>query len=131
MHPFSPQLHLVAVKGGTRELFSAFPSPTVGDKKNLSQPLYMPGNFHLALRFASLLVPCSRPVKKALVSLRCLDYLRKQHVVNQDECDGWGLPEKFRMTTLTREGVLNTFKYKVRAQRDCDSLCKLHKFQKV
>jgi hypothetical protein len=28
------------------------------------------------------------------------------------------------MTALTRVRVLNTFKYKMRAQRDCDSLCK-------
>jgi hypothetical protein len=28
------------------------------------------------------------------------------------------------MTALTQVRVLNTFKYKVRAQRDCDSLCK-------
>jgi hypothetical protein len=31
----------------------------------------------------------------------------------------------------TRERILNTFKYKVRAQRDWDSHCKLHKFQRV
>jgi hypothetical protein len=35
------------------------------------------------------------------------------------------------MTALTQVRVLNTFTYKVRAQRDCDSLCELHKFQKV
>jgi hypothetical protein len=42
-----------------------------------------------------------------------------------------GVTRKIRMTTLTRERVQNTFKHKVRAQRDCDSLCKKHKFQKV
>jgi hypothetical protein len=36
----------------------------------------------------------------------------------------WGVTRKIRMTTLTRERVFNMFKYKVRAQRDCDSLCK-------
>jgi hypothetical protein len=36
----------------------------------------------------------------------------------------WGVTRKIRMTTLTRVRVLNTFKFKVRAQRDCDSLCK-------
>jgi hypothetical protein len=36
----------------------------------------------------------------------------------------WGVTRKIRMATLTRVRVLNTFKYKVRAQRDCDSLCK-------
>jgi hypothetical protein len=35
-----------------------------------------------------------------------------------------GVTRKIRMTTLTRVRVLNTFKYKVRAQIDCDSLCK-------
>jgi hypothetical protein len=35
-----------------------------------------------------------------------------------------GVTRKIRMTTLTRGRVLNTFKCKVRAQRDCDSLCK-------
>jgi hypothetical protein len=40
---------------------------------------------------------------------------------NKGNC--WGVTRKIRMTTLTRERVLNTFKYKVRAQRDCDSLC--------
>jgi hypothetical protein len=43
----------------------------------------------------------------------------------------WGVTQKIRMIPLTQERVLNTFKYKVRAQRDCDSLRKLHKFQKV
>jgi hypothetical protein len=36
----------------------------------------------------------------------------------------WGFTRKIRMTTLTQVRVLNTFKFKVRAQRDCDSLCK-------
>jgi hypothetical protein len=36
----------------------------------------------------------------------------------------WGVTRKVRMTTLTQVRVLNTFKYNVRAQRDCDSLCK-------
>jgi hypothetical protein len=36
----------------------------------------------------------------------------------------WGATRKVRMTTLTQVRVLNTFKFKVRAQRDCDSLCK-------
>jgi hypothetical protein len=40
----------------------------------------------------------------------------------KEEC--WGVTRKIRMTTLTRVRVLNTFKYKVRAQIDCDSLCK-------
>jgi hypothetical protein len=35
-----------------------------------------------------------------------------------------GVTRKIRMTTQTRERVLNTFKYKVRVQRDCDSPCK-------
>jgi hypothetical protein len=35
-----------------------------------------------------------------------------------------GGTRKIRNTTLTRVKVLNTFKHKVRAQRDCDSLCK-------
>jgi hypothetical protein len=35
-----------------------------------------------------------------------------------------GGTRKIRITTLTRVRVLNAFKYKVRAQRDCDSLCK-------
>jgi hypothetical protein len=35
-----------------------------------------------------------------------------------------GVTRKIRMTTLTQVRVLNTFKFKVRAQRDCDSLCK-------
>jgi hypothetical protein len=30
----------------------------------------------------------------------------------------WGITRKIRMTTLTRVRVLNTFKYKARAQRD-------------
>jgi hypothetical protein len=42
--------------------------------------------------------------------------------VGGGEC--WGVTRKIRMTTPTQERVLNTFKYKVRAQRDCDSLCK-------
>jgi hypothetical protein len=41
-----------------------------------------------------------------------------------------GGTRKIRITTLTRVRVLNTFKHKVRAQRDCDSLCPQHKFQK-
>jgi hypothetical protein len=36
----------------------------------------------------------------------------------------WGVTRKIRTTTLTRVRVLNAFKYKVRAQRDCDSLYK-------
>jgi hypothetical protein len=35
-----------------------------------------------------------------------------------------GGTRKIRNTTLTRVKVLNTFKHKVRAQRDCDPLCK-------
>jgi speckle-type POZ protein len=35
-----------------------------------------------------------------------------------------GVTRKIRMTTLTQVRVLNTFTYNVRAQRDCDSLCK-------
>jgi hypothetical protein len=43
-----------------------------------------------------------------------------------------GVTQKIRMIPLTRERerVLNTFKHKVRALRDCDSLSRLHKFQK-
>jgi hypothetical protein len=33
--------------------------------------------------------------------------------------------------TRERERVLNTFKHRVRAQSDCDSLYRLHKFPKV
>jgi hypothetical protein len=33
--------------------------------------------------------------------------------------------------TRERERVLNTFKHKVRALRDCDSPSRLHKFQKI
>jgi hypothetical protein len=36
----------------------------------------------------------------------------------------WGVTRKIRMTTRTQVRVLNTFKYNVRAQRDCNSLCK-------
>jgi hypothetical protein len=36
----------------------------------------------------------------------------------------WGVTRKIRMTALIQVRVLDTFKYKVRAQRDCDSLCK-------
>jgi hypothetical protein len=44
-----------------------------------------------------------------------------------------GITRKIRVMPLTRERerVLNTFKNKVRVQRDCDSLCRLHKFPKV
>jgi hypothetical protein len=35
-----------------------------------------------------------------------------------------GVTRKIRMTTLTQVRVFNTFKFKVRAQRGCDSLCK-------
>jgi hypothetical protein len=46
------------------------------------------------------------------------------------EC--WGLPEKFGwVPEHARERVLGAFKHKVRVQRDCNSLCWLHKFQKV
>jgi hypothetical protein len=41
-----------------------------------------------------------------------------------DDSACWGVTRKIRMTTLTQVRVLNTFKYNVRAQRDCDSLCK-------
>jgi hypothetical protein len=36
----------------------------------------------------------------------------------------WGVTRKIRMTALTRVRVFDTFKFKVRAQRDRDSLCK-------
>jgi hypothetical protein len=36
----------------------------------------------------------------------------------------WGVTQKIRLTTLTQERVLSTFQYRVRAQRDCDFLCK-------
>jgi hypothetical protein len=42
-----------------------------------------------------------------------------------------GYPKNSDDSPYTREKVLNTFKYKVRAQRDCDSLRRLHKFPKV
>jgi hypothetical protein len=35
-----------------------------------------------------------------------------------------GVTRKIRITSQTRVRVLNSFKYKVRAQRECDSLCK-------
>jgi hypothetical protein len=64
MHPFSPQLHLVAVKGGTRELFSAFPSPTVGDKKKpLTTTLHarqFPFGSPICLFASPLLPPCEK-----------------------------------------------------------------------
>jgi hypothetical protein len=63
MHPLSPQLHLVAVKGGTRELFSAFASPTVGDKKKpLTTTLHarqFPFGYPICL-FAIPLLPVTR-----------------------------------------------------------------------
>jgi hypothetical protein len=42
-----------------------------------------------------------------------------------------GYPKNSDDSPNTRERVLNTFKHKVRAPRDCDSLCRLHKFPKV
>jgi hypothetical protein len=38
--------------------------------------------------------------------------------------DCWGVTRKVRMTAQTQERVLSTCKFKVGAQRDCDSLCK-------
>jgi hypothetical protein len=53
----------------------------------------------------------------------CFFYVREMEVL--------GVTRKIRMTTQTRERVLDTFKFKVRAQRDCDFLRESHKFQKV
>jgi hypothetical protein len=41
-----------------------------------------------------------------------------------------GYPKNSDDSPNTRERVLNTIKHNVRAQRDCDSLCRLHKLQK-
>jgi hypothetical protein len=43
-----------------------------------------------------------------------------------------GVTRKIRMSpgTCEREEVLSTFKHKVRAQRDCNPLSRLHEFQK-
>jgi hypothetical protein len=41
-----------------------------------------------------------------------------------------GYPKNSDDSPNTRERVLNTFKHKVRAQRDCGSLYRLHKFPK-
>jgi hypothetical protein len=43
-------------------------------------------------------------------------------LLNSARC--WEVTRNIRMTVLTQVRVLNTFKYKVRAQRDCDSLYK-------
>jgi hypothetical protein len=53
---------------------------------------------------------------------RCVCRFQTSLVPEKGIC--WGVTRKIRMTTLTQERVLSTFKYKVRAQRDCDSLCK-------
>jgi hypothetical protein len=42
-----------------------------------------------------------------------------------------GYPKNSDESPNTRERVLNTFNHKVRALRDCDSPCRLHKFPKV
>jgi diaminopimelate decarboxylase len=44
---------------------------------------------------------------------------------------GGGYPKNSDDSPNTRERVLNTFKYKVKALRDCDCLNRLHKFPKV
>jgi hypothetical protein len=41
-----------------------------------------------------------------------------------------GYPKNSDESPNTRERVLGTFKHKVRVQRDCNSLCRMHKFQK-
>jgi hypothetical protein len=42
-----------------------------------------------------------------------------------------GYPKNSDDSPNTRVRVLNTINHNVRAQRDCDSLCRLHKFPKV
>jgi hypothetical protein len=44
---------------------------------------------------------------------------------------GGGYPKNSDDSPNTREIVLNTFKYKVRALGDCDCLIRLHKFPKI
>jgi hypothetical protein len=51
-----------------------------------------------------------------------MPHVMDDRIVSRGLC--WGVTRKIRMTTLTRERVLITFKYKARAQRDCHSLCK-------
>jgi hypothetical protein len=74
-----------------------------------------------ALELRELRVPLLQRLLRRLAS-DALPLERRPGVDKSGPC--WGVTRKIRMTALTRVRVLNTFKYKMRAQRDCDSLCK-------